>query len=75
MSDHAEIGRIVAALRELSEEMVERVRQGSTDGTAAYACGAADALADRLERVLPPAVTRPTDATNGAGVGTEVGDE
>jgi hypothetical protein len=26
-------------------------------------------------RDLPPAVTRPTDATNGAGVGTEVGDE
>jgi hypothetical protein len=33
------------------------------------------AAADEAARVLPPAVTRPTDATNGAGVGTGVGDE
>jgi hypothetical protein len=38
-------------------------------------CGMLQPSGARCDGILPPAVTRPTDATNGAGVGTEVGDE
>jgi hypothetical protein len=50
----AEIERIATALRELSDELIERVRSGCPDGSAAYACGAVDALADRLDDLCNP---------------------
>lgn len=55
-----EIGRVVAAMRELSDELVGYVRRGCEDGAAAYACGALDALADQLERTSTPAEQIPS---------------
>lgn len=58
----AEIARVAAALRELSDELVEYVRRGCDDGAAAYACGAVDALADRLNAVaIHPDAFSPRD--------------